>query len=268
MDLFEKIHNYQIQQELFTSGIFPVTKAEKSWLKMYLVKEQDNLFLSPKTRKKLEMLLDKMPTFCTDHIIEKCTIRKTSVSSQHFHQIRQVLLNKSGAKIDYVTRNGVEYSQHKCVPFKLEFSMTKRVWSLLWLKIDFVSPEDFFLMTTPVCCIRRITPDKSIRYDNYLKHIECLMRFNYSTILIRLEPEYQEEMQRIFYAFSCFKKEVKYDPNDYSYQIKVFFQKAETDYILSKIRFLGRRIKVLEPESIIERLKETSQNALKRYNIR
>jgi predicted DNA-binding transcriptional regulator YafY len=72
-------------------------------------------------------------------------------------------------------------------------------------------------------------------------------------------------MSRILYAFSCFEKEVEYVQQADTYRITLTFQADECEYVLSKIRFLGKRVKVVQGSRLISRMKETTAKALARY---
>ncbi|WP_420329489.1 hypothetical protein [Paenibacillus graminis] len=50
-------------------------------------------------------------------------------------------------------------------------------------------------------------------------------------------------MSRIMYAFSSFKKNVEYDMENDSYRVRVTLLGDKMEYSLSKIRFLGKRVR-------------------------
>lgn len=83
--------------------------------------------------------------------------------------------------------------------------------------------------------------------------------------IIEIIPVYNGEMSRILYAFSCFEKEVEYVQEADTYRITLTFQADECEYVLSKIRFLGKRVKVVQGSRLISRMKETTAKALARY---
>lgn len=91
-------------------------------------------------------------------------------------------------------------------------------------------------------------------------------------VISRLEesgtiPLYNGELSRILYAFSCFNKEVTYNEERDAYRITLSFLMDDREYILSKIRFLGKRMKVVEGKVLQQRMWETSAKALARYGI-
>ncbi|HZG79717.1 MAG TPA: WYL domain-containing protein, partial [Brevibacillus sp.] len=76
-----------------------------------------------------------------------------------------------------------------------------------------------------------------------------------------------KELTRILYAFSCFEKEVEYLDQVDTYRIILFYLEDDREYILSKIRFLGTRIRVIEGKKLQVRMYESAQKALLRYGI-
>jgi predicted DNA-binding transcriptional regulator YafY len=76
---------------------------------------------------------------------------------------------------------------------------------------------------------------------------------------------YNRELSRILYAFACFEKEVEYMEAVDTYRIRLTFLGEESEYILSKIRFLGIRIKVVENDKLQRRMHESATKALARY---
>ncbi|MGG4397854.1 hypothetical protein ABEX25_26515 [Paenibacillus thiaminolyticus] len=77
--------------------------------------------------------------------------------------------------------------------------------------------------------------------------------------------DYNQELSRILYAFSCFEKHVAYDEAHNTYQIRIFLPQDEVEFLLSKIRFLGKRVRVMTGSYVKKRMQKAAAMALKRY---
>ncbi len=78
---------------------------------------------------------------------------------------------------------------------------------------------------------------------------------------------YNRELSRILYAFSCFEKDVAYLDESDTYRINVSYLSDEREYVLSKIRFLGKRVRVIQGEQLKKRMYESTTKALARYGV-
>ncbi|MNC15761.1 hypothetical protein D3C75_635900 [compost metagenome] len=73
-------------------------------------------------------------------------------------------------------------------------------------------------------------------------------------------------MSRILYAFSCFEKEVRYDGEKDTYFISLSYLGNEGEYVLSKMRFLGKRVRIVEGNWLKKRMRESALKALALYH--
>ena len=78
-------------------------------------------------------------------------------------------------------------------------------------------------------------------------------------------PEYNGELSRILYAFSCFEKEVSYAADSNEYTIQLHFSSKDSEYVLSKTRFLGKRVRIIDGEHLRRRMLESATKSLARY---
>jgi hypothetical protein len=69
------------------------------------------------------------------------------------------------------------------------------------------------------------------------------------------------------YAFSCFEKDVYYDDVNERYTVRLTFLNNESEYVLSKIRFLGKRVRVIDGDHLKRRMLESARKALARYDV-
>ncbi|MBC8081293.1 MAG: WYL domain-containing protein, partial [Gorillibacterium sp.] len=85
--------------------------------------------------------------------------------------------------------------------------------------------------------------------------------------VIEVVRAFNPELSRILYAFSCFEKTVNYEEDSDTYRIQVTFLGDESEFLLSKIRFLGKRVRIIEGERLKHRMQDTTSMALARYGI-
>jgi hypothetical protein len=103
--------------------------------------------------------------------------------------------------------------------------------------------------------------------DRILRRIERMLDARRYEATIEILPRYNAELSRILYAFSCFEKKVIYDEEQDTYRIQVTLLKDEIEYLLSKIRFLGMRVRVTEGTYLKKRMLESATLALERYGV-
>jgi hypothetical protein len=96
-----------------------------------------------------------------------------------------------------------------------------------------------------------------------------LINFNgKKTVTLQVLPQYDQELQRFFFAFSCFEKDIDYVKDSKgggSFHIKIWYRLEEEGFILSRIRFLGRFIKVITPVELQQKMRESALKALRNY---
>ncbi|WP_342428116.1 WYL domain-containing protein [Paenibacillus sp. FSL L8-0158] len=263
MSLFEKIFNYQIVSRLDESGAFATTSQERVWLQSMLADSAAIEAFTPSTLNKLrQMLADDEPLEADGSLREKAGIPAVSVYHPLLRELRPILRSRSGICMTYKLRNGRMHERMSGFPYKLEFSMVKKEWSLLWY-----NRRHRALMSTKLSNIVNITEDELLpeEAEKFTQRIHGILESRKEQGIIEIIPIYNGEMSRILYAFSCFEKEVEYVQEADTYRITLTFQADECEYVLSKIRFLGKRVKVVQGSRLISRMKETTAKALARY---
>lgn len=264
MNLFEKIFNYQIISRLEDSGTFMVTSHERSWLKTMLQHPAAIDAFSPETLRKLQLILEQDDMIEIDeHLLQKAASRVTHIYHSSVRPLRQAITNKSVIRLSYGLKNGQTYTEQQGFPYKLEYSMVKKEWSLLWYHM-----RNRMLMSTKLMKIVEVReegcpPDD---YKQLLAEIDRLFEKRKVSAAIRVVSEYNGELSRILYAFSCFEKEVSYLAESNEYTIKLYFASNESEFVLSKTRFLGKRVCIVEGEHLRRRMLESATMALGRYN--
>jgi len=171
-------------------------------------------------------------------------------------------MQDQGFRLSYRTKHGEARSNQSGFPYKLVYSMIKREWMLIWY-----SKSRRGLMYTKLDHILYIqgTSLPSFRIDRIKERLQKLMEKQKKQAIIEIHRRYNGEMSRILYAFSCFDKTVHYDEASDTYRIQVCYLEGECEFLLSRIRFLGLRVKVVEGSTLQARMQETAALALARY---
>lgn len=263
MNLFEKMFNYQIMSRLEDSGTFTVTAHERIWLKKMLEHPSAPDAFASSTLEKLRMILEREPGFdYADALVEKAKNVEKQVYHPLLRLLRRVIMNRSAIRITFQIKDGRSYNEQRGFPFKLEYSMVKREWYLLW---HHLGKRAF--MATKLQHILSVSeePFPADEAEHLTERIAGILESRKETALIEVVQDYNRELSRILYAFSCFDKEVSYDAKSDTYRILLTFQSDESETILSKIRFLGKRVRVIDSGKLQRRMLETATKALARY---
>lgn len=265
MNLFEKIFNYQIISRLDETGSFALTTQERTWLKMMLAHAASEEAFAPDTLGKLEELLQaEDPTDIREIIIEKAKSRERQVYHPLLRVLRRIIMRNLGIRLTFRIKHGGVKTNQSGFPYKLEYNMVKREWYLLWYNTrlhtlmstklpNIVSVEEIVLSPERVAALKKL--------------LDRLLEERKQHAVIQVVQTYNAELSRILYAFSCFEKSVTYHEAANVYRIHVSYLADESEFLLSKIRFLGLRVKIVEGERLKDRMRESASKALARYEI-
>ncbi|PJN63573.1 hypothetical protein PAEAM_10420 [Paenibacillus sp. GM1FR] len=263
MNLFEKMFNYQMMTRLNETGLFTWTSQERAWLRMMLNHPAAREALSAVTLDKMyNMLNSEQDLNLQDYLTEKAKSEENSVSHPLLRQLRLIILHHQGFRLIGRVRNGRTSHDEFGFPYKLEYSMVKKEWYVLWY-----APRFDKLMSTKLHSIvtveaQPVEPDTA---SGYTARIAVITEKRKTTITIEVLPEFNQELSRILYAFSCFEKQVEYLEAKQTYRIELTVPRNEMDYVLSKMRFLGKRVRIADHTVLRERMSETAAKALARY---
>lgn len=263
MNPFEKIFNYQVISRLDDSGTFTVTAHERAWLKKMLKHPAAEEAFTPETRQKLQGLLQSVEELTTsDYLAEKAKSAEKQVYHPLLRILRQHIVERSGIRISFQVKRGRVQPDRSGLAYKLEYSMVKREWYLLWYDLRHRS-----LMSTRLSKMISITPEPldPAAADQAYEEIARTLDSRKTETVLEVVREYHKELSRILYAFSCFEKTVEYNEEQGTYRLRVCVLGDEVEYLLSKIRFLGKRVRILEGDYLKRRMLEASTKALERY---
>ncbi|REK74293.1 WYL domain-containing protein [Paenibacillus paeoniae] len=263
MNPFEKIFNYQILSRLDETGAFALTSQERVWLKSMLQLEAAEHAFTPETLDKLHTLLQDEEPFHLQHIIiEKGRNKERHVYHPLLRQLRRFITGGQGFRLTMKLKHGGHKVDQTGIPYKLEYSMVKREWYLLWY-----GTRQHSLMSTKLRNIVEIHAWNlsAERAAAAKARLFELLEMRKRGALIEVNPLYNVELSRVLSAFSCFDKKVSYMEETDTYRIHIQHLADETEFLLSKIRFLGLRVKVIDEGYMKKRMLEASTKALMRY---
>ncbi|WP_040949757.1 WYL domain-containing protein [Gorillibacterium massiliense] len=263
MNLFEKIFNYQIISRLDEAGSFALTSQERTWLKTMLNHPASLEAFTPETLSKLYQLLQAEPsTEIRGIIIEKAKSQERQVYHPLLRSIRKMIMQNRGIRLTYKIKHGGVKANQSGFPYMLEYNMVKREWYLQWY-----CTRNRSLMSTKLQNI--VSVEETILTEDRITELKALMEHllqqRRELAVIQVVQSYNTELSRILYAFSCFEKTVTYDEASDIYRVHVTYPADESEFLLSKIRFLGLRVKIEEGERLKSRMMESATKALARY---
>lgn len=263
MNPFEKIFNFQIISRLEEAGSLALTSQERSWLKTMLRHPAAAEAFSPETLLKLNSLLEAEASIeVGEIIIEKARSKERQVYHPLLRPLRRIIMQDQGMEITYAIKHGGERTDPSGFPHKLEYNMYKREWYLQWY-----STRQRSLMSTKLANIISVQPGPvpAKRIDGLKARIARLLDGRRDSACIQVIPVYNAELSRILAAFSCFDKSVAFDEAAGLYHITVHYMRDDSEFLLSRIRFLGLRVKITEGEQLKQRMLMSAEMAVGRY---
>jgi predicted DNA-binding transcriptional regulator YafY len=263
MNPFEKIFNFQIISRLDETGSLALTSQERSWLKTMLRHPASEAAFTPETLSKLNTLLEPEASIeVGEIIIEKARSKERQVYHPLLRTLRRMIMQNQGMLLTYQIKHGGERADQAGFPHKLEYNMYKREWYLQWY-----STRQRSLMSTKLRNIVSVEaaslPAQQI--EGLKARIARLLEGLKESACIQVIPAYNAELSRILSSFSCFDKSVSFDESTGIYQIHVNYMRDDSEFLLSRIRFLGLRVKIVEGKQLKWRMLKSAEMAVGRY---
>ncbi|WP_135553616.1 WYL domain-containing protein [Paenibacillus cymbidii] len=265
MNPFEKIFNYQLISRLDESSAIALTSQERSWLQAMLAHEASADAFAPATLDKLRELLRAAASADFRGIVaEKAKSRERQVYHPLLRPLRRLIMRGAGIRITYRIKHGGVKDGQAGLPLKLEYSMVKREWYLLWYHMRSRALYATKLQHIVAAEETALPPERAAQLKTCAA---AMLEERRESAVIEVVRLYNAELSRILYAFSCFDKSVDYDEATHVYRVRVHYLADESEFLLSKIRFLGLRVRVLEGDHLRRRMRESAARALERYGI-
>lgn len=265
MNPFEKIFNYQLFSRLENRRAFMISSHERSWLKSMLNHPSAADAFVPETLEKLRLMLkDEADLEWGDFLVHKAASREKMVYHPLIRKLRRNIRDGHGLTLAFSLKNGDTRVQREVFPYKLEYSMVKREWYLLWL-----NRRKRIVMSTRLGKIIDAAehPLPAETAAAYRAESQAYLHAAKTSADIAVVPTYNGELSRILHAFSCFERDICYNQDQNEYRITLHFSRNETEFVLSKLRFLGKRVRVVSGERLQHRMRQTAAWALARYGV-
>ncbi|MDG0792974.1 WYL domain-containing protein [Cohnella ginsengisoli] len=261
MNPFEKIFNYRILSRLDEADSIALTAHERSWLKTMLEHPASADAFAAETLSRLrDLLQDETAIESREYIAEKAKSRERQVYHPLLRPLRRMIQQGRGIRLTSRLKHGGVQSNQNGLPVKLEYNMVKREWYLLWYNARGLMSSKLQHIVTAEPIL--LPPE---RVEALRSRALAILEERRTYAVIEIVREYNAELSRILYAFSCFDKTVSYEENRDLYRIRVSCLADESEFLLSKIRFLGRRVRIVEGEQLRRRMRESAAWALARY---
>jgi predicted DNA-binding transcriptional regulator YafY len=263
MNLFEKIFNFQLLSRLEDTGTFTVTAQERIWLKMMLESAAADNAFDASTRGKLLAALEGEAAYALDEeLAEKAASLDKPLFPVQLQKLRHIIRSKSAVRLTYRIKEGRVHTDESGFPYKLEYNMVKREWYLLWYHRRYRALMCTRLLNVEAVEEVEILPSEAERIMADIGRKTDDLK---EQAVIEVVRRYNGELSRILYAFSCLDKEVDYDEETDTYLVRLHFLANEREYVLSKLRFLGMRVRVTQGGHLKRRMLESASKALMRY---
>ncbi|MGI2294916.1 WYL domain-containing protein [Paenibacillus sp. GXUN7292] len=271
MNLFEKIFNYQIISRLDDSGTFMTTSQERAWLKTMLDHPSAVAAFTEDTLAKLRTIVEQDTALnLSSHLIEKARSKEKQLYHPLIRELRRHIMQHNKIRLTF-TGNVRDHAapvnpaeEHPALPYKLEYSMVKKEWYLLWYHLKRKTMMSTRLSKLAAIEEEQLEPSEAQRI---LAKIERLLDSRKREVRIEVLPMYNRELSRILYALSSFEKTVDYNEETDVYSVTICLMEREQEYLLSKLRFLGKRVRVINGGYLKRRMLETTSKALERYGV-
>lgn len=264
MNLFEKIYNHQILSMLDRRDSLLISSQERSWLKRMLDHPGATDAFAAHTFEKLQTILADEQPMNTAGLTEKARMSDEGLFHPLLRPMNNIIRQSQGITVHFRQLPGSTRPPQTGIPYQLEFSLAKRLWYLLWM------PDNHrVLFRTKLESIEAASsvPVAAERVAETRARIRTLINKQKQQARIDIVPAFNGELTRILYAFSCFEREVNYDPEQDIYSVMITFDRQESEYLLARLRFLGKRIRVSGHPYLQQRMLESATLALARYGL-
>ncbi len=244
------------------SPVVPLTTTEEEWLSYMLNQEKVHSFLSSEEKNSLLELLPANQQLGQAFVLK----RKPKNEEPNGHLVpllRSMIEEAQGMTITYSFRTGEEFTEAG-IPYKLYFSVQHQSWYVWWMRIEEGTLEER-RRRTPLVLIHDVDSLEvapALHQQLWEELAETVKTLD--SLTLRIQPRYEGmDEQWFIQGFSRFQKEVI--RKDSTLYMKIYYAPEDEGFLLSQIREFGPHIFVTEPKDIQQKLFQTSQNALRRY---
>lgn len=240
------------------SLLLPMSLQEKICLKNLLHTPYARLFLDDDTITKLLESLKDVPDIDYLQYIDFCGVSPDPEFSDAdvavFRKLLQAVQKKRRVSFDNYAHNGRNY-HNTAIPVKIEFSVIHRHFFLsLW------NTEEMRPFKVDIKRIRNLEISDPIPDEEYSATVNMMeMRKENAPIVMEIQNE-RQAIERASLMFSTYQREVTF-LDEHTLRLSLYYYGFDKNELIESILSFGPMLRVLEPESIVEEIKEILRQA-------
>ena len=216
----------------------PFTLTEKRWLKAILQDPRIRLFDLPEQGLEDIEPLFTQDMFCWFDRYEDGDPYEDPDYIQNFRHLTQAILQKQNIKLLYKGANGVQ--THFCFPYRLEYSEKDDKFRLLAIQKE----RPLILNLSKIISCEQLEP---ISVEPRIPELQKVK------LVLELINQ-RNALERVMLHFSHLEKEtVQLDRK--KYRITLWYEPRDERELLIRVLSFGPRLKVVEPASMVEQIK-------------
>ena len=239
------IHNLSLQQELEEQGVFLGSKGERLWLQEQLASLEARALLG-EDAKQLRNLLG-------------CEEIEDPEAVSWWPLLRQAQEERQGVELFWTDNQG-QRKNGAGWPLALEYYCCRGEWYVHWWSEP---PYDCY-SKIPWRQIEMAVLNGQPMSGQVQKEAEKLGSEQLLQARVRLPAAYESEHWRLLCSLTRFDKEVRRN-EDGSLEVQLGYLPDDYAYLRMRLRELGLRVEVLEPELLRRELQDEAVRALARY---
>ena len=135
----------------------------------------------------------------------------------------------------------------------LEYNMARREWYIVWMRL-----ANRHVCFTPLRSIRNVQILDLSGQQTLINEATKSLEACRALAVVEINPAYPSDRHRVLSALSAFDRDVELG-DDNVYRIIIHYFRHEEDYLLQRIRFLGLRVRLVEPRRLVARMRKTAE---------
>lgn len=240
------VHNLALQQALEEEGLFVGTLWEQRWLQQQLARSEARAMLG-EDYERLTAALEAAP-----HTLPP------PGELAWFRLLRRAQAEGLGVRLAWEDNRGV-HKEGPGWPLALEFYCSRQAWYLHWWSGGAFDSYSLIPLRQVQGAALGGAPRPARVQEEFRRQ-----RRQFCRAVVRLPPAYAAEHWRLLCALTRFDKEVAAE-EDGALTVQLSYVEDDYGYLRMRLRSLGLRVEVLEPERLRRDLLADAREALARY---
>lgn len=240
----------------------PLTRLQKSWIKALMYDSRFQLFFTDLQLKEMEEYLsDTQPLY---YISDFCLFDQykdhdpfsSVMYREHMNTILSAICEQRFLSISYLSRKK-NILNHTWLPCRLEYGQSDGKFRLYSMAICKNGTQRMDILNVArILSIKNTETiySDSIDVDKFLESALCE-----KPLVLEITTE-RNALERALLHFSCYQKKVERLKNSNTYRCTIYYDKRWETELLIQVLSFGPVVKVLEPESFLEQIRERVRN--------